>query len=137
MPTNSLYRFSLFLLLCIFLLSACSGGVYDRAYTASGDGQSEDELSADEQFAPDDDLNVVIKLNRRDDSAHVMTRFIDPNGELLQEIEADAAENVGTVVMGVDFEAKADQVNLWTAGRYTVEVLLDGEKVDTLFFRVD
>ena len=131
------HQLNMLLLWCMIWLAACSGSIYDRAYTASGDGQTEAELSDDEQFAPDDDLNVVIKLNRRDEPALLTARFIDPNGELLEEVKAQAGSNVGTVVMGVDFEAKSDQVNQWLVGRYTVEILIDDEQVDTLFFRVD
>lgn len=123
--------------LLLGVLSACSGGVYARAYTASGDGQRETDLSADSQFSPTDDLNVVIKLNRRDETVKLVARFIDPNGEVLQEISADAPKSVGTVVMGVDYEGRADQVNQWIKGRYKVEILIDEKLVDTLFFRVD
>jgi|GEM_PF-6110940 len=119
------------------LLAACSGEAYDRAYTASGDGMREVELTADEQFTPTEDLNLVVKLNRRDGEVDVRARFIDPNGDLLEEVSAEADEDVGTVVLGLDFQSRNDQVNQWLSGRYTIELFLDDEQVDTLFFRVD
>lgn len=129
--------FVFILILC--LLSACSGGVYDRAYTASGDGNQESELREDEQFTTTDDLNVVIKLGNHEENVKVVARFIDPNGDLLQEVSAEAEGDVGTVVLGVDYEAwEASQAgNQWIVGRYGVEIIVDGEKVDTVYFRVD
>jgi hypothetical protein len=120
-----------------FLLAACGGDVFERAYTASGDGLRESELSPDEQFSGTDDLNVVVKLNRHGEDANVESVIYDPNGDVLERIEAVAPDTVGTVVLGVDYEARADQVNQWIVGRYRVEVFVDGELVETLFFRVD
>jgi hypothetical protein len=130
------YQLSLLFSL-LFLLTACSGEVFDRAYTASGDGQNEYELTKDEQFNPTDDFNVVVKLNKHDEMVEVVARFIDPNQEILQEPSASAPSEVGTVVLGVDYEARTDLPNQWVVGRYKVEVLIDGEIVETLFFRVD
>jgi hypothetical protein len=132
-----LKKYSIWLLPLLLLLVGCSGKVYDRAYTASGQGQQESEMTADEQFSPRDDLNVVIKLNRHDDPVDITVRFTDPNGDLLQEIEGTASDDVGTVVMGVDFEGRSDVGNEWIIGRYEVDILVDGEEVDRLFFRVD
>ncbi|MFP4322334.1 MAG: hypothetical protein ACLFTK_07765 [Anaerolineales bacterium] len=124
-------------LLFVGALAACSGDVYERAYTASGDGNRERDLNQTEQFLGNDDLNVVIKLSRRGDPVIINTRFIDPNGDVLEEITAEADSDIGTVVMGVDYEARQDIPNEWLSGRYRVEVRVDGELVDTLFFRVD
>lgn len=119
------------------LLVACSSEPFDRAYIAAGDGSREVDLVADEQFTPTEDFNVVVKLNRRNDPVDLLARFIDPNGDLLEEITATADTEIGTVVLGVDYQSRSDQVNQWLRGRYRVEVFVDGEQVETLFFRVD
>jgi hypothetical protein len=126
-------------LLAVFGLAACTGDVYQRAYIAAGDGTAEKDLTADEQFTPTEDINVVIKLGRRDETLSVQTRFIDPNGDVLEDIEAEAPSRVGTVVMGLDYQSRDDvaQGGGWRTGRYKVEIRLDNELVDTLYFRVD
>ena len=121
----------------MLLLAACGGDVFKRAYTASGEGLRESELAPDEQFSGTDDLNVVVKLNRHGEDAHVEVVFHDPNGDVLERIEAVAPNTVGTVVLGVDYDQRSDQVNQWIVGRYRVEVFVDDELVETLFFRVD
>lgn len=122
----------------LLFLAACSGGQpFDRAYIAAGDGQREQDLTADEQFTSTEDINVVIKLKKRDDSVHVAAEFIDPNGDTLETIEADAPDNVGTVVLGLDYQARADVGNEWRDGRYEVKIRIDQETVATLYFRVD
>lgn len=131
-----IWGFMLFSLLA-FGLSACGGSAYARAYTAVGEGRQESELRPNEQFTPTDDLNVVIKLNRRSDTVQVQARFIDPNGEILEEINQAAPENVGTMVLGISYAARADQINQWLRGRYRVEIRIDDELVETLYFRVD
>jgi len=129
-------RLTLFSLI-LLLLAGCSGNVYARAYTASGEGANETELAPDEQFNTTEDLNVVVKLNRRKENVQVVARFIDPNEEVLEEITANAAKDVGTVVLGVDYQGRSDQINQWLRGRYRVEILIDDTQVDTLFFRID
>lgn len=124
-------------LLLLLLLSACAGEVYDGAYTASGDGFEEKDLRKDEQFTATDDLNIVVKLNKHDDPVIVMARFIDPNGDILQEVETEAASNVGTAILGVDYEARTDTANQWVVGRYRVDIFVDDQRVDTVYFRVD
>lgn len=124
-------------LICLSLLAGCSGQVFDRAYTASGEGSREQDLKPDEQFSPSEDLNVVIKLNQRRSTVEVLARFIDPNGDMLDEIRTEAPSSVGTVVMGLDYEARTDIGNTWQTGPYRVEISIDGELAETLFFRVD
>jgi hypothetical protein len=124
-------------LLIVTLLSACRQEAFARAYIAAGDGTREQDLTPDEQFTPSEDFNVVVKLHRRAKTVEVLARFIDPNGDLLEEIRTDAPDNVGTVVLGVDYQARRDTVNTWLRGRYTVELFVDGEQVETLYFRVD
>lgn len=122
----------------ILLLSACSSEIYDRAYTAVGDGLEESELTEIDQFTPTDDFNVVVKLQRNDDSVEVRARFLDPNGDVFEEAVAQTTANTGTVILGVDYEAREDAgLNQWIAGRYTVELFINDEEVDRLFFRVD
>lgn len=137
---NQLSKFPLSLSLMfifLFLLAGCSGGVFDRAYTASGDGQQEQELTPDDLFTPTDDLNVVVKLNKRDQTVEVLARFLDPNKDVLQEIKTDAPSEVGTVVLGIDYESRGDLPNEWLVGPYEVKILIDGEEVETLFFKVN
>ena len=123
--------------LSVCLLTACGGDTFERAYMASGEGVREAELSPDEQFNGTDDLNVVVKLNRHSEDAKVEVVFNDPNGEVLERIETVAPDTVGTVVLGVDYERRSDTGNQWLIGRYRVEVFVDDELVETLFFRVD
>jgi hypothetical protein len=123
--------------LSMLLLAACGGKTFDRAYMASGEGLRESELSPDEQFTGADDLNVVVKLNRHSDDANVEVVFTDPNGDVMERIEAVAPSTVGTVVLGLDYERRDDVGNQWLIGRYRVEVFVDEELVETLFFRVD
>lgn len=130
-------RLNVLFLSVLLLLAACSGEIYDRTYTASGEGDEEHELREDEQFTTTDDLNVVIKLNGHEETVEVMARFIDPNGDILQEMRTEADNTIGTIVMGIDYEARADTTNQWIVGRYKVDIFVDEKKVDTVFFRVD
>ena len=130
-------RMLLMLAVGALLLAACGGDTFERAYTASGEGLRESELSPDEQFTGDDDLNVVVKLNRHGEDVNVEAVFYDPNGEVLERIETIATDEIGTVVLGIDYDLRDDQVNRWITGRYRVEVFLDDELMETLFFRVD
>lgn len=130
-------RLNVLFLSVLLLLAACSGEIYDRTYTASGEGDEEHELREDEQFTTTDDLNVVIKLNGHEETVEVMVRFIDPNGDILQEMRTEADNTIGTIVMGIDYEARADTTNQWIVGRYKVDIFVDEKKVDTVFFRVD
>lgn len=130
-------RLKVLLLGVLLVLSACSGKVYERAYVASGEGNQENELREDEQFTITDDFNVVIKLNEHEEVVKVMARFVDPNGDVMEEISTEAGSSVGTLVLGIDYEARTDTTNQWIVGRYKVDIFVDDEKVDTVFFRVD
>lgn len=130
-------NFCLILGLLACLLAACGGEVYERAYTAAGQGLAERDLRPDAQFSTRDDLNVVVKLNPHDGSVDVTALFIDPNGDPFQEITQAASDQTGTVIFGLDFEARGDQNDEWLRGRYQVDILIDGDRADTLYFRVD
>lgn len=124
-------------ILLALALSACSGGeVYKNAYTASGDGTNEIDLSKTKQFQKNADLNVVVKLNSHDSDVEVEATFIDPAGQQVGDtLKVTAAENVGTVVLGLDWEANPNQ-ELWNDGAWRVEIRIDGKEVETLDFAV-
>lgn len=123
--------------LLTLLVAACSSQPFDRAYMASGEGVEENDLQADTQFSTTDDLNVIVKFNKHDGSLALEARFFDPNGDLMETITSEIADDIGTVVLGIDYAAQAEPVTEWLRGRYKVEISLDGEIVETLFFRVD
>jgi hypothetical protein len=125
------------LILVAVALTACtSDGVYDQAYTASGDGTNELELNRTEQFPRNEDLNVVVKLNSHDSDVEVVATFFDPDGDQVGDpLSVTADQNVGTVVLGLDWEGKGDE-EFWEDGRWRVQIDVDGEEVDTLEFRV-
>ncbi|NJL95267.1 MAG: hypothetical protein HC915_16880 [Anaerolineae bacterium] len=125
------------LLALLWVLSACGGPAFDRAYVAAGQGQAESDLRPSSQFSTTDDLNVVIKLNRHGGNLPVAARFLDPNGEEVQTVRAEVPEGVETVVLGIDADLRPDPAEQWVRGRYTVEVEVNGEVVERLFFRVD
>lgn len=129
-------------LLLMMVLTACGGdGVYDRAYTASGDGTNELELNRTRNFRQNDDFNVVIKLNSHDSDVEVTATFFRPDGT--QEgnaLTSIAAENVGTVVIGLDWDTRPvddeGEIPLWTEGTWEVVIEVDGEEVERLSFTV-
>lgn len=125
------------LILVAVALTACAGdGIYDQAYTASGDGTNELELNKTEQFPRNEDLNVVVKLNSHDSDVEVVATFFDPDGDQVGDpLTVTADQNVGTVVLGLDWEGKGDE-EFWEDGRWSVSIEVDGEEVDTLEFRV-
>lgn len=125
------------LILAAVTLTACgSDGIYDQAYTASGDGTNELELNKTEQFPRNEDLNVVVKLNSHDSDVEVVATFFDPEGQQVGDsLSVTADQNVGTVVLGLDWEGKGDE-EFWEDGRWTVNIEVDGEEVDSLDFRV-
>ena len=129
--------------LLLMVLTACGGsdGVYDRAYVASGDGTNELELNRTKNLRQNDDFNVVIKLNSHDSDVEVTATFFRPDGT--QEgnaLTAVASENVGTVVIGIDWDARPvddeGEIPLWTEGTWEVVIEVDGEEVERLSFTV-
>lgn len=130
-------KFVVFFWVGILVLAACSGEPYDHAYTASGDGVQEIDLKEDGQFSTTDDFNVVIKLNKHDENLEVVARFYDPNKDVLEEVTAEAGHDIGTLIVGIDYQQRADQLNEWARGTYEVDILIDNKVVDTLFFKVN
>jgi hypothetical protein len=129
--------------LLLLVLTACGGGgAYERAYVASGDGTNELELSQTEQFRSADDMNVVVKLNSHDSNVEVQAVFYNPDELPVGDpLTVTAGENVSTVVLGLDWETTTlrdenNQPAIWQPGSWSVEIFVDGEKVDTLDFRV-
>lgn len=118
-------------------LSACSGGgVYDQSYMASGDGTHMVDLNQTSQFPRNEDLNAVIKLNSHDSSVEVKATFFDPDSNQVGDpLVATADEDTGTVVLGLDWEAKEDG-EFWDEGVWKAVIEVDGEEVDTLEFTV-
>lgn len=130
-------RLILLLALVALGLTACSGGgAYDRAYTASGDGRNELELSRTRQFRSNDDLNVVVKLNTHDSDVEVKVIFINSNSQQEGDpLVVVAGPNTGTVVLGLDWESKPDG-ELWRSGSWEAVIEVDGEEVERLSFEV-
>src|SRR5574341_475486 len=129
------YLFALFIFM--LLLGGCSSGVFRYAYTASDGGVDAKDLQQDNQFSTTDDFNVVVKLMRHSQTLQMSARFTDPNGDILDEIKTDVSPDIETVVMGIDYDARRDQVNQWRKGRYEVKVMINGEVVETLVLRLD
>ncbi|PJF42149.1 MAG: hypothetical protein CUN55_10440 [Phototrophicales bacterium] len=133
--------FFIIAVLLIFTLSACSGDVYNLAYTARGESTNILGLTQTEFFRNNEDLNVVVKLNEHD-GVTVGARFIDPKGEQVGNIvETKVSSDVGSVVLGLDYEqlnagVAEDDIAFWRSGAWKVEILIDGEVVDTLEFDV-
>lgn len=126
----------------VVLLSACGSGTYDVGYTARGDSTNILGLTESTQFRDNEDLNVVVRLTDHD-GVTVAARFIDPSGNQVGDVlETEVASDVGSVVLGLDFEqmnensGEEDEIR-WQAGRWTVEISVDGESVDTLEFDID
>ena len=133
--------------LLVMGLTACSGDVYDVAYTARGDGTNFQALTQTELFQRTDDLNVVVKLGSHKDRVEVAATFFRPCDTQSEDCETTVVQegetlrttvgaNVGTVVLGLDFESQPE-VNEWISGTWRVEVEVDNEKVDELVFRIN
>lgn len=129
--------------LLLMVLTACGGGdgVYASAYTASGDGTNELELNRTKNLRQNDDFNVVIKLNSHDSDVEVTATFFRPDGTQEGDaLTAIAGENVGTVVIGLDWDTRPvddeGEIPLWTEGTWEVVIEVDGEEVDRLSFTV-
>lgn len=125
-------------LLMVLSLSACSSEIYNLSYTASGDSTNPNALVDNSgQFLVTDDLNVVIRLNQHNDDVEVEARFFAPGDDPLGDpLKTTASKDVGTVVLGLDFETRPDQTTDWPRGDYKVEIFVDGEKVETISFEV-
>ncbi|MCQ3930489.1 MAG: hypothetical protein DPW16_08500 [Chloroflexi bacterium] len=125
-------------LLVILSLSACSGDVYSLAYTASGDGTNPNALVENSgQFLVTDDLNIVVRLNKHNDDVEVEARFYLPEDVPLGDpLKMTASKDVGTVVLGLDYETRPDQTTDWPRGTYKVDIFVDGEKSETISFKV-
>ncbi len=129
--------------LLLMVLTACGGseGVYNRAYVASGDGTNELELNRTKNLRQNDDFNVVIKLNAHDSDVEVTATFFRPDGTQEGDaLTAVAGENVGTVVIGLDWDTRPvddeGEIPLWTEGTWEVVIEVDGEEVERLNFTV-
>lgn len=123
-------------LLLILILSACSGDVYELAYTARGDSANVFALTEADILQRTDDLNVVVRLGSHDETVDVSAIFFDPNG--IQEGETltvKAGKDTGMVILGLDFEQRPSGED-WQLGLWRVEIRIDGEKVDELEFRI-
>ncbi|NDJ84649.1 MAG: hypothetical protein GYB66_02080 [Chloroflexi bacterium] len=124
-------------LFLVLMLSACSGEVFDIAYTARGDSTNLLAVTKTDNFQRTDDVNVVVKLSGHDGDVEVQVKFINPEGGQEGEtLTAVVPEDVGTVVLGLDWEQRPSQ-EPWEAGSWSAEVYVDGEMVHELEYRVN
>lgn len=145
---HALMKRMVFLLgLMVLGLTACTGGVYDVAYTARGDSTNYQALTQTELFQRTDDLNVVVKLGSHSDRVEVAATFYRPCDTLSEVCESDRIQegetlrttvgsNVGTVLLGLDYEAQPE-VEEWDTGSWRVEIEVDNEVVEELSFRIN
>lgn len=133
--------------LLVMGLTACSGDVYDVAYTARGDSTNFQALTQTELFQRTDDLNVVVKLGSHSDRVEVAATFYRPCDDFAEDCETNevqegetlrttVGENVGSVVLGLDHESRPNEQE-WITGTWRVEIEIDNEMVETLTFRVN
>ncbi|MCB9436400.1 MAG: hypothetical protein H6673_05315 [Anaerolineales bacterium] len=123
-------------LLLILILSACSGDVYELAYTARGDSANILALTNTDIFQRTDDLNVVVRLGSHNDTVDVSATFFDPDGNQEGEtLTVKADKDTGMVILGLDFEQRPSGED-WQLGLWRIEIRIDGEKVDDVEFRI-
>ncbi len=115
-------------------LAACGSGTIREAYTAAGDATRPADLTPTATFRPDDDLNVVVRLNSHGRRLPVQAVFRGPDGSQYATDTLEAGATVSTVLLGLDWEAHG--IAGWAAGTWQVDVLVDGETQATLEFRV-
>ncbi|MCZ7547151.1 MAG: hypothetical protein M5R40_28140 [Anaerolineae bacterium] len=99
-------------------------------YTAAGDEVESDLLTATTVFASDDDLNVVITAAG---AVQVSAVFVTPTGERVDFDPEDVAAGHWQVY-GLDWESFGQA---WPAGKWLVEVYVNGALYETLAFRVE
>lgn len=127
-------RTALLLGVLALILAACSGGTVAEVYTASGDATDPGELTKTTRFAPDDDLNVVVRLNPHTQPLALRAVFLGPDGTQIGTDTLEADATVGEVLLGVDWEAQG--IGNWLAGDWQVEVYVGDERHATLDFAV-
>lgn len=127
-------RRAVFLGILALILAACSGSTVSEAYTASGDATDPAELTRTTRFAPDDDLNVVVRLNPHSQTLALRAVFLGPDGTQIATDTLEADSTVGEVLLGLDWEAQG--IGNWPAGEWQVEVYVADERHTTLDFSV-
>lgn len=120
--------------LVLLALAACGSGPIREAYTAAGDATRPDDLTPTATFRPDDDLNVVVRLNSHSRRLPVQAVFRGPEGSQYATDTLEASATVNVVLLGLDWEAHG--IAGWPTGTWQVDVLVDGETQTTLEFRV-
>ena len=131
-------RASLWLIGLIAMAAVAACGVSPplrSAYTASGDGTRPQDLARTTVFRADDDLNVVVELNTHSRALDVSAIFIAPTGEQYATDTLEAGDTVGTVVLGLDWEAQGTVT--WPPGEWRVDVYIDDTLEKTLYFMVE
>lgn len=129
-------RMAVILALCVLALAACgTGETVAELYTASGDGTNPDELTGTTRFKPDDDLNVVIRLNPHSKSLALRAVFVGPDGMQIGTDTLEADPTVGEALLGLDWEAQG--AGNWPAGDWQVQVFVNEELHSTLDFTVE
>lgn len=128
--------FWLCMMLFALLLAACSSAPFDSAYTAAGDGTEPDDLARTSVFRPDDDLNIVVKLNSHNREIPVQAVFTAPTGTTYQTDPFDVSETAGEVVLGLDWEGNTGG-EPWPVGEWSVAVFVDEKQEKMLTFQVE
>lgn len=119
----------------VLLLAACgSDALVREAYTAAGDGVAPKDVSKTAVFQHNDDLNVVVRLNAHARSLDLEAIFTAPDGSVFSTDTLKADATVGQVLLGLDWESRAGVS--WVPGEWQMQLLVDGEAVETLRFTV-
>lgn len=121
---------------CASQASAVSGlGSTDRlidVYTASGDSYYPDQLTRTSTFRPDDDLNLVFRVQNVTGEVTVAGVFCAPDGSVHDAGESTLG-NGGQYLIGLDWESMPQP---WVPGDWYAELYLDGAWEVSLRFSV-
>ncbi|MBN2305291.1 MAG: hypothetical protein JXQ72_12470, partial [Anaerolineae bacterium] len=86
-------------------------------------------------FRADDDLNVVVTLGAHNRELPIYAVFTAPSGIAYATDVLDADETVGTVLLGLDWEAQG--ANFWPVGDWQVDVYIDDARESRVSFTVE
>lgn len=105
---------------------------FKEIYTASGKDFDPQSLTPAAVFSPDEDLNLVFKLQDIHHPVQVRAVFTDPTGKTHEVDEPfDPKEGLGLIGLTVD-----DENPSWANGDWQVKIYIDDEHETMLFFHV-